>query len=172
MSIKVIISFPYFVDLIYIGFYIECLQTHLTNPTMDQISDNVPFCNRNHFCYRMVHCGIWDNCIVGFVRWFIAIATNTVITYQNIYEHPTSPVLNGAHMCQSFYHSQSFRAFLIWKLHFSMRINSKQSYKYQFIYKQYITWWKAIFIDQLLYAYMKYSRFARYATFFQHNQYV
>ena len=22
-----------------------------------------------HFCYQMVHCGIWDWCIVGFVRW-------------------------------------------------------------------------------------------------------
>ena len=21
-----------------------------------------------HFCYKMVHCGIWDKCIVGFVR--------------------------------------------------------------------------------------------------------
>ena len=22
-----------------------------------------------HFCYKMVHCGIWNRCIVGFVRW-------------------------------------------------------------------------------------------------------
>ena len=38
-----------------------------------QISHNTPFCNRNvhtcaHFCYKMVICGIWDWCIVGFVR--------------------------------------------------------------------------------------------------------
>ena len=38
------------------------------------ISHNAPFCNRNvhtcaHFCYKMVHCGIFVSCIVGFVRW-------------------------------------------------------------------------------------------------------
>ena len=38
-----------------------------------QISLDAPFCNRNvhtyeHFCYQMVHCGIWDWCIVGFVQ--------------------------------------------------------------------------------------------------------
>ena len=37
-----------------------------------QISQNAPFCNRNvhtcaHFCYIILHCGIWDWCIVGFV---------------------------------------------------------------------------------------------------------
>ena len=37
-----------------------------------QIPHNAPFCNRNvhtcvHFWYKMVHCGIWDCCIVGFV---------------------------------------------------------------------------------------------------------
>ena len=37
------------------------------------ISHNAPFCNRNvhlcaHFCYRMVHCGIFIYCIVGFVQ--------------------------------------------------------------------------------------------------------
>ena len=39
-----------------------------------QISHNAPFCNRNvhtcaHFCYKMLHCGIWHRCILGFVRW-------------------------------------------------------------------------------------------------------
>ena len=38
------------------------------------ISHNAPFCNKNvhmyaHFCYKMVHCGIFVWCIVGFVRW-------------------------------------------------------------------------------------------------------
>ena len=38
-----------------------------------QTSHNAPFCNRNvhmcaHFCQKMVHCGIWDRCIMGFVR--------------------------------------------------------------------------------------------------------
>ena len=37
-----------------------------------QISHNATFCNRNvhtcaHFCYKMVHCGIWDWCIIRFV---------------------------------------------------------------------------------------------------------
>ena len=37
-----------------------------------QMSYNAPFCNRNvhmcaHFCYEMVHCGIWDWCIMGFI---------------------------------------------------------------------------------------------------------
>ena len=40
---------------------------------ISQISHNAPFCNRNvhtgaHFCYKMVNCGIWDWCIVGFVQ--------------------------------------------------------------------------------------------------------
>ena len=34
---------------------------------------NASFCNRNvhkcaHFCYKMLHCGTWDWCIVGFVQ--------------------------------------------------------------------------------------------------------
>ena len=38
-----------------------------------QISHNAPVCNRNvhtcaHFCYKMVHCGIWDWCIMEFVQ--------------------------------------------------------------------------------------------------------
>ena len=39
-----------------------------------QISHNATFCNRNvhmraHFCYKMLHCGIWHRCILGFVKW-------------------------------------------------------------------------------------------------------
>ena len=45
------------------------------------MSHNAPFCNRNvhicaHFCYKMLHCGIWDWCIVGFaqrVYWFYVL---------------------------------------------------------------------------------------------------
>ena len=38
------------------------------------ISHNAPFCNRNvhmcaHFCYKMMHRGIFAGCIVGFVKW-------------------------------------------------------------------------------------------------------
>ena len=37
-----------------------------------QITHNAAFCNRNvhtcaHFCYKMLHCGIWDWCIMVFV---------------------------------------------------------------------------------------------------------
>ena len=44
-----------------------------TCPTMHQ-SHNAPYCNRNvhmraHFCYKMVHRGIFFWCIAGFVRW-------------------------------------------------------------------------------------------------------
>ena len=39
-----------------------------------KISHNATFCNRNvhtctHFCYQMLHCGIWHRCILGFVIW-------------------------------------------------------------------------------------------------------
>ena len=39
-----------------------------------QISHNAPFCNINvhtcaYFCYKMLHCGIWHRCILGFLRW-------------------------------------------------------------------------------------------------------
>ena len=39
------------------------------------LSHIAPFCNRNvhmcaHFCYKMVQCGIFVWCTVGFVRWF------------------------------------------------------------------------------------------------------
>ena len=39
-----------------------------------QISHNAPFCNRNvhicaHFCYKMLHYGIWHRGILGFVKW-------------------------------------------------------------------------------------------------------
>ena len=38
-----------------------------------QTSHNTPFCSRNahtctHFCYKMVHCRIWDWCVVGFLQ--------------------------------------------------------------------------------------------------------
>ena len=42
-----------------------------------QIYHHAQFCHRNvhtcsHFCYKMVHCGIWDWCIVRFVgEWVI-----------------------------------------------------------------------------------------------------
>ena len=47
-------------------------QTQHANPII-QISNNAPFCNRNvhagvYFCYKMVHYGIWDWCIVEFVQ--------------------------------------------------------------------------------------------------------
>ena len=43
------------------------------------ISHSATFCNINvhacaHICYKMVHCGIWDSCIVGFVRLVLVVA--------------------------------------------------------------------------------------------------
>ena len=47
-----------------------------TNPTMHHsTSHNAPFgtemCMCAHFCYKMVHYGIFVWCIMGFVRWVI-----------------------------------------------------------------------------------------------------
>ena len=41
---------------------------------ISHISHNASFCNKNvhtrsHFCYKMVHCGTFVWCIMGFVRW-------------------------------------------------------------------------------------------------------
>ena len=50
--------------------------TCCTNPQCTSLtSHNVPFCSRNvhmyaHFCYKMVHCGIFVKCIVGLARGF------------------------------------------------------------------------------------------------------
>ena len=40
-----------------------------------QLSHNVPFCNRNmhtcaHFCYKMMHCGVFVLGTAGFLKWF------------------------------------------------------------------------------------------------------
>ena len=47
-----------------------------------QISHNVPLCERNvhtciYFFYKMVHCGIWDWCIVGFFQQVFWHGSNT-----------------------------------------------------------------------------------------------
>ena len=57
--------------------------THKNNPAhkSHNASDKYPVmhhcCNRHvhtcaHFCYKMVHCGICDQCIVGFVHNFVS----------------------------------------------------------------------------------------------------
>ena len=51
-----------------------------------QMSHNASFRNRNvhtcaHFCYKMVHCGIWDGCIVGFVQQHDVISTQRDTAY-------------------------------------------------------------------------------------------
>ena len=48
-------------------------QSHVPQCT-SLISHNAPFCNRNvhmcaHFCCKIVHCGMFIWCIMGFVRW-------------------------------------------------------------------------------------------------------
>ena len=47
---------------------------HKCHNPFRKISHNVPICNRNahrcpHFCYKVVHCGIWGWCFVGYFRW-------------------------------------------------------------------------------------------------------
>ena len=43
---------------------------HLTNPTMHYTNIQIMqhFVTFVHFCYKSVHCGIWDWCIVRFVQ--------------------------------------------------------------------------------------------------------
>ena len=67
------------------GYFVENLLHHETAlyrqisqipQCIRQISHNAPFCNRNvhlcaHFCYKVVHYGIWDWCIVGLCIWSI-----------------------------------------------------------------------------------------------------
>ena len=54
--------------------YIPINPSHKShNAPASSISHIAPFCNRNvhmcaHFCYKIVHCGIFAQCIVGFVR--------------------------------------------------------------------------------------------------------
>ena len=43
------------------------------------MSHNAPFYNRNvhmcgHFCYKMVYCGIFVRCVVGFVKWVYCLS--------------------------------------------------------------------------------------------------
>ena len=61
--------------------WVESFRIEWTNRPISQIpecictiSHNATFCNRNvhtctHYCYKMLHCGIFVWCIVGFVRW-------------------------------------------------------------------------------------------------------
>ena len=57
------------------------------------ISHNAPFCNRNvhtcaHCCNRIVHCGIWNWCIVGSVRevyWHIYSSSGFMVSMHNLY---------------------------------------------------------------------------------------
>ena len=63
----------------FIFFKLQCVVANLnwTNSQVPQctspISHDAPFCNRtvhmcSHFCYKMVHCGKFFWCTVGFVR--------------------------------------------------------------------------------------------------------
>ena len=56
--------------------------SHKSPQCIRQISNNAPFCNRNvhmcaHFSYKMVHCGILDQWIVGCVRQVYLIKNGT-----------------------------------------------------------------------------------------------
>ena len=54
------------------GFLSSFQFTHLTNPPMYQTKITqytILYQNCAHFCYKMVHCGIWDRCIVEFKNY-------------------------------------------------------------------------------------------------------
>ena len=51
-----------------------------------QLSHNAPLCNRNvhtcaHFCYKVVHYGIWDCCIVGFLQQVYRLCTGIIAAH-------------------------------------------------------------------------------------------
>ena len=52
---------------------------------INEISNNAPFCNRSvytcvHFCYKMVHYGIWDSALWDLWGWSIPCLINCVMT--------------------------------------------------------------------------------------------
>ena len=72
------------------------------------ISHNAPFCNRTvhmcaHFCYKIVHYGMFAYCIMGFVRW-VYCGEIPWSQQQWWIEQPTDRSLEGApvdamHLC-------------------------------------------------------------------------
>ena len=62
----------------------RCQQAHLKfSEYIRQISHNAPFCNRNvqtcaHFCYKMVHCEIWNWRTVEFVQKVYVISQQNI----------------------------------------------------------------------------------------------
>ena len=57
-----------------------------------QLSHNASFCDRNvhtcaHFWYKMVHCGIFVWCIVGFVRWAYSSHSGYPPCFERRYPH-------------------------------------------------------------------------------------
>ena len=50
------------------------------------VSHNAPSCNRNvhtcsYFCYKMVHCGMWDWCILLFVQQGLLIIISATFSF-------------------------------------------------------------------------------------------
>ena len=54
-------------SLVYIDQLHKSHDTPVPYPIMHHFVTEICMCA--HFCYKMVHCGIWDWCIVGYVRW-------------------------------------------------------------------------------------------------------
>ena len=70
-----------------------------------KISHIAPFCNRNvhtctHFCYKMLHCGIWHRCILGFVRWVYCNIRYPSKTHLKLKSHEILFVHNILLICQ------------------------------------------------------------------------
>ena len=64
------------------------------------ISHNAPFCSRNvhicaHFCYKIVHCGIFVWCIVGIVRWVYHVHCLCVFVHCWDWYRPVTYIYQG-----------------------------------------------------------------------------
>ena len=63
-------------------------------------SHSATFCNRNvhmcaHFCYKMVHYGIFVKYIVGFVRWIHCSGVDTILRLGGTYTQKTNCFIIG-----------------------------------------------------------------------------
>ena len=75
---------PYHIVLMWLAITLAAHDWHQFKITQcnRQISNNAPFYNRNlhtgaHFCYKMVHSGMWDWCVVVFV-WQVLCIMNGI----------------------------------------------------------------------------------------------
>ena len=59
-------------------------QAESIDPSHKSQNASVPYPTMHiceHFCYKMVHCGIWHWCILGFVRWVYCTIKRLLVQY-------------------------------------------------------------------------------------------